>query len=294
MTDFEKRIQAELARLGALREQGVIADEPEPEIQCAYCGDFGMVRADVPLDHPMFGKMLPCPNPDCVVSKERTKAQWQKRLILSRLPERYERCTFASWKRALSEEALDAKLLPFEAARAFCSDGSRVDLYAICTALEIEWDMTLDSRPKNSLVFHGDYGVGKTGLAAAAFNCLMKKGIPGMYIDTGDLFLDVQATFRADADETTKEAMLRYKEAPLLFIDDLQVLNDSDFRIETIEAIIRHRHAKFLPTLITTNLSQNRFRDLWQGPAAHRLAQMAHWVLVPPPVLRVMNPSIGG
>src|SRR5574341_47718 len=292
MISIEEKLAEAWRQLEAAAASGAIElAEPDAALtrgrpRCEVCGDLGLVSYDVPLDHPLFGKLAPCPNEQCAVRRETQATQWQKRLSQSKLPGQFAGCTFASWQK-LPKKATAAKRLAFEACRAFCtSENNLVDLSALVRERGMEWPEYLDRRPKRSLVLYGDYGVGKTGLAAAAFNNLVKKGVPALYIATGDLFLDVQATFRQDADETTREALRKYSLAPLLFVDDLQVFSESDFRIETMEYIIRKRHGDNLPTLVTTNLNQEQFRAQWRGAAAHRLIQMAHWIYVPPPVLR--------
>lgn len=294
MMKLSEKLAEARRQMGDAYADGALVSDGEEQPRCEVCGDLGVVRYDVPVEHPLFGKLVPCPNEHCAVRQETERTQWQKRLAESRLPGQFAGCTFASWQK-LPKAAMAAKRLAFEACRAFCANENRmVDLAAMVRERGMEWPESLDWQPKNSLVLYGDYGVGKTGLAAAAFNNLVKKGVPALYIAIGDLFLDVQATFRKDADETTRSALRKYACAPLLFVDDLQVFSESDFRIETVEYIIRKRHGDNLPTLVTTNLNQEAFRAQWRGAAAHRLIQMAHWIHVPPPVLRSLNPGIGG
>lgn len=295
MIPLEQKLTEALQALEAARVAGEWEYVPEPEPLCSTCNDLGMIKFDVPIGDPRFGKLFPCPNPDCVVANERRATQTLKRFQQSRLPLEFAGCTFASWESGLDKAARRAKMIAYEAALAFCTgDGCYVDLAEIVDRRTTTgWPDNLDRRPKNWLVLYGEYGVGKTGLAAAIFNCLVEKGMAGVYVHTGDLFVSLQATFKEDADESLKQALQRYKDAPLLFLDDLQVFNPTDFRRETMELIIGYRHANILPTLITTNLNPDEFRNTWEGAAASRVAHRAHWVHVPPPVLRSQNGSIG-
>ena len=64
---------------------------PEPEVyNCQTCGDIGWLRTGKPLDHPDFGKMVPCPACNGPLSPE----EIAKRLIAaSNIPEHYRNYT---------------------------------------------------------------------------------------------------------------------------------------------------------------------------------------------------------
>jgi DNA replication protein DnaC len=110
-----------------------------------------------------------------------------------------------------------------------------------------------ESEPgRNGLFISGPAGTGKTLIAAAIANQLIKTGTPVICMTMIDLLERIKRTFsRGDVDEGS---VLRiYKTVPLLVIDDLGKEVPSEWAVTTIYNIINGRYEAMLPTIVTTN-----------------------------------------
>ena len=257
--------------------------KPEAETNgCPVCGGIGWFVWDVPSSDPRFGKSQRCTNPQCKAANDladRTLRNYE-------LPKSYRKLTFAGWK-SLPDELKKGKHAAYHAALAFVKHPQHmVNLRAACEKKVIGWE-TLADDERNSLVFHGPMGVGKTGFCAAVMNALSARGYRGiLYRRTSDLLQDLQDAYE-DKDKATEaremsfaQRLGRYQQASILILDEWNVEKRSEFRLQCMEDIVRFRHGHELPTLVTTNLSKDESYTHWSERTADVLAEMAHWVPV--------------
>lgn len=131
--------------------------------------------------------------------------------------------------------------------------------------------------PKNSLLFVGGTGTGKTHLAAAIANLLVERGIQTRF-----------ATFQSHLDEIKKEfdqsGQRHYlddiKGTPVLVIDDLGKEMKTDWTQSILYDLINYRYEHILPTIITTNLSANGIATHVGGAVWSRLQEMCDSVVM--------------
>ena len=97
----------------------------------------------------------------------------------------------------------------------------------------------------DSLFFVGDVGTGKSHLAYAILNELIKKGVPGMAVSVPDLMDDLRVT--------GSEAMEALKEIDLLVLDDLGSQKNTEWVTERLFVILNSRYSDLKPTIITSN-----------------------------------------
>lgn len=283
MVRYWEQLKAENAALKA--------EEPAPEVKkntCAICGGTGWFTYDVRYDDPRFGKPQRCTNPQC----EAANAAADRALRNYELPKNYRRLTFGAWD-ALLPEVKIGKWEAYFAALAFVEQPKHyVNLREAYRGKLQGWEDAPDV-PKNSLVFYGPMGVGKTGFCAAIMNALSQQGYTGiLYRRTSDLIEDLQGAYddRGQADASGEmsltQRMARYKSARILILDEWRLVKRTDFVLQKMEDIIRFRHGNELPTLITTNITKDESYTHWTEQAADVLAEMAHWVPVDYPKLR--------
>lgn len=255
---------------------------PEPVYQCDLCQDLGQIKiAGLNPGEVGFGKLYPCPNPNCSKGNELRSRVWEARYKNARIPDHYKGLTFDTWNR-LSPKDRAGKLPAAGAAWLFAINENhymtRAEIYAVYDLPDPTPNQP--DRAKNCIVLFGAVGMGKTGLMAACANEIMARGGSVLYCRVVDVIEAYQSRYGHEDYPTATDVLNDFKTAPLLFLDEFEVINDKPDRLEKIETIIDARRANYLPTFITTNLDQERFRLAWGDRTADRVINMAHWISV--------------
>jgi len=105
----------------------------------------------------------------------------------------------------------------------------------------------------NGLFFTGSYGTGKTHLAAAIANKLLREGVPVICMTMIDLLARIKQTYDRSDEATEADIMRIYEEVPLLVIDDIGSEQPTEWGATTIYAIINARYEAYMPIVVTTN-----------------------------------------
>ena len=108
-----------------------------------------------------------------------------------------------------------------------------------------------------NLVFIGETGVGKTGLATAILMQALQRGHRGLFIKAQDLFDDM---YRSLADHSSRALIDRLMRVDLLLIDEMGYLNLRPEQTNIFFKLMEERYGK-KATIITTNLNY----DDWYG-----------------------------
>jgi DNA replication protein DnaC len=106
-------------------------------------------------------------------------------------------------------------------------------------------------QPDGWLVLTGDYGCGKTHLAAAIANVRMGKGQPALFVVVPDLLDHLRATFSPTSQVRFDKRFEEVRMAPLLVLDDLGTESASPWAQEKLYQLFNHRYNAHLPTVIT-------------------------------------------
>ncbi len=107
----------------------------------------------------------------------------------------------------------------------------------------------------NSLFMHGPCGAGKTHLACAVANALIEAEKPVLMTTFGDLVQEIKSTFIKGAMTSEKDIVQKYRQAPMLIIDDLGKEKPTDWSASILFSILNHRYSDIKPTIITSNFS---------------------------------------
>ncbi len=209
--------------------------EPRPtadltgDPNCPHCGGLGYLRADVPVGHPDFGKLVIC---EC---RRRQIAEGVRRRLfsLSHLDE-LQHLTFETFQPrgriGLGEKQADSLEAAYNQARRYAQ--------------------SLDGW----LLLIGPYGCGKTHLAAAIANFAVGMGVPTLFLTVPDLLDSLR--FAYDAEDTTfEERFETVRNAQLLVLDDFGTQNATPWAQEKLFQIVNYRYINRLPLVVTTNLS---------------------------------------
>lgn len=196
---------------------------------CPICGGAQWVSLNVPVGHPDFGKLFPCACQQ--VERRRASAAAQR---ASRELSHLSHLTFTSFEpsgHAVNDEQRRSLHNAFEGAKRYAEE------------------------PRGWLFIQGNYGVGKTHLAAAIANDCTTRGLPVIFLNTPDLLDYLRAAFSPNAEEAYDRRFDDLRNAPLLILDDLGTQNATAWAEEKLFQILDHRYIARLPTVITTNLA---------------------------------------
>ena len=202
---------------------------------CKICGGIGYYRLDLPLGHPEFGKVQICPCRNNQVTQ-----QIRQRLFkLSQLDELKD-MTFDNFNPQGRGD-----LWPQEAQN-----------------LETAYNtsLTFSRQLKGWLLLQGQYGCGKTHLAAAIANFAVSMGVPTLFITVPDLLDSLRYAYQ-DPTATFEERFEQVRNAPLLILDDFGTQNATPWAQEKLFQIVNYRYINHLPTVVTTNLSMDEIEE---------------------------------
>lgn len=108
-----------------------------------------------------------------------------------------------------------------------------------------------------NVVFIGDTGVGKTGLASAILLRALESGYRGLFIKAQDLFDEMYTSL---ADRSSRKLINTLMRVDLLLIDELGYLNLRPEQSNIFFKLMEERYAK-KATIITTNLDYKQWYD---------------------------------
>lgn len=113
--------------------------------------------------------------------------------------------------------------------------------------------------PRGWMVFTGNYGCGKTHLAAAIANNRAGIGREPLFVVVPDLLDHLRSTFGPNSSVSYDELFEEVRSAPMLVLDDLGTQSATAWAREKLYQILNHRYVAHLPTVITT---ANRIEDV--------------------------------
>jgi DNA replication protein DnaC len=155
-------------------------------------------------------------------------------------------------------------------------------------ARQIRTFAELDFIPKaENIVFIGQTGVGKTGLASGILLKALQNGHRGLFVKAQDLFDEMYASM---ADRSSRKLVDRLARIDVLLIDELGYLNLRPEQTNIFFKLMEERYNR-RPTIITTNLDYTE----WHGFLGNeglvnallsRLRHRCHTVRITGPSLR--------
>lgn len=107
--------------------------------------------------------------------------------------------------------------------------------------------------PSGWLLFQGNYGSGKTHLAAAIANHRLAEGERVLFVTVPDLLDHLRSTFGPSSEVQYDEMFEQVRTVPLLILDDLGAESQTPWAQEKLYQIINHRYLNRMNTVITTN-----------------------------------------
>ena len=134
-----------------------------------------------------------------------------------------------------------------------------------------------------SWLLWGPHGRGKTGLATGWLRHWMGVDerpqetdhiVEGLFVTLPDLLSQVRATYGPDGGTSEADVVQRYREAPLLVLDDLgaEHVKGAGWLEDILYRLIGYRHDNLLPTVFTSNLSPQELGE--------RIGERVMWRIV--------------
>lgn len=203
-------------------------DIQEDNYGCDLCQGFGRVHP-ISKDKADFTKLVPC-----ICQKELSKSKRLKALI--------NYCE-----------------LPPEANNMTLKD---LEIYPeIKTAYNVAQGITTNPNKPFWLVLLGENNVGKTHIAIAICQELIKQGILSKYIATPILLDDLRAGFDEQGSNSYDAKFKRYCNVPVLLLDDLGMQVTTPWVREKLESLLDYRVMNNLSTIVTSNNTLEEFSD---------------------------------
>ncbi len=188
---------------------------------CPICQGAGYVRIDAPVDSPNFSRLIQC---TC-----QRDERWRR--SMAEINDMSNMAMVRDWTFETFDSSVPGTEDAYQTARAYASD------------------------PYNWLVLVGDYGCGKTHLAAAVANyALSELDMRPVFAVVPDLLDYLRSTFSPATEMRYETRFDTIRSADLLILDDLGTENATPWAQEKLFQIINHRYMERLPTVVTSNV----------------------------------------
>ncbi len=224
---------------------------------CQICGGLGYVTEDVPVDHPNFGRLLPCA---CKLAEmQGSELERLRRLgnmnVLARM-------TFESFRPdgfGLDPTRQANLRIAYEACQGYAA------------------------KPDGWLVLFGGYGCGKTHLAAAIANACIAAGTPALFVVVPDLLDYLRAAYSPASEMSYDKRLDQVQNTPLLILDDLGTHNATEWAGEKLYQILNYRYYAHLPTVMTSIMKQDTFATVPKNISSRSMQWPPMSIREPPP-----------
>ena len=138
------------------------------------------------------------------------------------------------------------------------------------------WDENREAG--KGLYFCGGVGTGKTHLAVAVMNELMrKKRVPSLFVTVPELLDNLRETYNKPG-RNLDEWMDAVQNAEFLVLDDLGSERPTEWVKERIFVIVNHRYREALPTVFTSNVGPKDLAEQLGERTASRIIAMCDWI----------------
>ncbi len=187
---------------------------------CPRCRGAGYLVRDVPYGHPEFGELVTC---QCRAA-EKQQLRRHKLLTMSNLGPFSDK-TFENF-----DAGVPGVARAYARARKFAE------------------------HPSGWLILFGGYGCGKTHLAAAIANQVLRENLMTvLFAVVPDLLDHLRSTFGPNSEVEYDERFEQVRGAQVLVLDDFGTENATPWAREKLFQLINHRYNYKLPTVITSN-----------------------------------------
>jgi DNA replication protein DnaC len=133
--------------------------------------------------------------------------------------------------------------------------------------------------PGDGLFISGPVGTGKTHLAAAIANYIMRKYYSSVkFVSMNTVLANLRSSFREDSSVSETEIIRKLVNVQLLVLDDLGKESTSEWSTSIIYSIINGRYERNKPIIITTNYSPEMLEKKVGDATVSRIIEMCDGV----------------
>lgn len=184
-----------------------------------------------------------------------------------------------AWQEQQHRKMLGAAAIParfigrtFENFRAD-TDGKR---HALTVARSFAEDFAELGSKGQGLIFSGLPGTGKSHLAAAILQALLRRNV--RYITCMDLIRAVRETWRKDSEKSENQVLAYLEALDLLVIDEMGVQYGTDGEQTILFDVLDRRYREVRPTILLTNQDKAGLKAYVGERIFDRLAETCRWV----------------
>ncbi|QZA80690.1 ATP-binding protein [Deefgea piscis] len=176
--------------------------------------------------------------------------RWNERKDYADIPPRFEKCELSTYQATLPKQ-----IATLNFAQKFVAG----------------FDTIYKGR---CFIFSGQIGTGKTHLAIAIANALMRKeGFYVKYTTVSTMIRRVRATWRSDSEVSESEVLNRYAQPMLLILDEVGIQSGSDNELSILFEILNWRYMHRKSTIFITNLTRDKYISFLGARVIDRLRE---------------------
>ncbi|HHV34635.1 MAG TPA: ATP-binding protein [Syntrophomonadaceae bacterium] len=124
------------------------------------------------------------------------------------------------------------------------------------------------------LLITGDVGAGKTFIAGAITNFLLKEGVQVLFLVVPDFLDAIRSTYNKGVESDEATLIKGAREVEVLVLDDLGVHNYTPWTCNKLYSLLNYRMNYHLPVVITTNLDLSEIEKFLGKRTTSRIVQM--------------------
>lgn len=133
---------------------------------------------------------------------------------------------------------------------------------------------TFNAQSTPGLLITGGVGCGKTHIAVAILQGIIRRGFSGLYYNMPDLLSDIRATYGDNSNLTETDLLDDINEPDLLVLDDLGAETAKDWVNDRLYLIVNRRYESCKPIIVTTNLDVGELTHKLGERTVSRLCEM--------------------
>ena len=111
------------------------------------------------------------------------------------------------------------------------------------------------------MIFSGSPGTGKTHLACAIANAVIKQGSAALFTTVSEALRTIKRAYGKDADTSEQDAINDLVNPALLILDEVGMAYDTDHSKTLIFDLMNKRYENIRPTILLTNLDAPALRE---------------------------------